>query len=178
MSEGILGGEPARSSGAIQLRLPAILVLTVCTVRLVASALMQDRPKSHKRALPDGSTRILTLITGHQWHTTLKSSSVTHPFKVTMTYFSRVQILKSKGHITELVLVSVQTQLELGFTHNTVSFRSIRRSRVTGGPDGDEFWSLSRVTKAVDEYVFCHGFPLSNWMKLYSIHWVKCWVLI
>jgi hypothetical protein len=46
----------------------------------------------------------------------------------------------------------------------TVSFHSIRRSRVTGGPDGDELWSLSRVTKAVDEYVFCHGFP-RKWLQ-------------
>jgi hypothetical protein len=47
---------------------------------------------------------------------------------------------------------------------NTVSFHSIRRSRVTGGPDGDELWSLSRVTKAVDEYVFRHGFR-RKWLQ-------------
>jgi hypothetical protein len=44
---------------------------------------------------------------------------------------------------------------------STVSFHSIRRSRVTGG---DELWSLSRITKAVDEYVFCHGFP-RKWLQ-------------
>ncbi|KAJ7872435.1 P-loop containing nucleoside triphosphate hydrolase protein, partial [Mycena leptocephala] len=47
---------------------------------------------------------------------------------------------------------------------NTVSFHSIRRSRVTGGPDGNELWWLSRVTKAVEEYIFCHGFP-RKWLQ-------------
>jgi hypothetical protein len=52
----------------------------------------------------------------------------------------------------------------MGDDGNTVSFHSIRRSRVTGGPDGDELWSLSRITNAVDEYVFCHGFP-RKWLQ-------------
>jgi hypothetical protein len=27
------------------------------------------------------------------------------------------------------------------------------------GVDGNELWSVSHVTKAVDEYALCHGYP-------------------
>jgi hypothetical protein len=33
-----------------------------------------------------------------------------------------------------------------------------------GGADGDELWSLSHVTKAVDEYGFCHSRP-RKWLQ-------------
>jgi hypothetical protein len=52
---------------------------------------------------------------------------------------------------------------------STVSFHSTRRSRITGGPDDDELWSLSRVTKAVDEYVFLSRFPQKMAPEQYRI---------
>ena len=39
----------------------------------------------------------------------------------------------------------------------TVLLKSIRQSRVTGVLDVMNFGTLSRVTKALDEYTFCHG---------------------
>jgi hypothetical protein len=46
----------------------------------------------------------------------------------------------------------------------TVSFHSIRQSRVTEGVDADELWSLSHVTQVVDEYIFGHGWP-GKWLQ-------------
>jgi hypothetical protein len=46
---------------------------------------------------------------------------------------------------------------------NTVLLKSIRQSRVTGVLDVTNFGTLSRVTEALDEYTFRHG-------------WFKIWV--
>jgi hypothetical protein len=52
----------------------------------------------------------------------------------------------------------------VGGVWNTVLLKSIRQSRVTRVLDVTNFGTLSRVTEALDEYTFCHG-----WFKIWAL---------
>src|ERR1700727_593103 len=60
MSQGFLNNPPTSRSGAIQLRPPTMLSPPMIAVRLVTSALIRERPKSHRTALPLSSISTLS----------------------------------------------------------------------------------------------------------------------
>jgi hypothetical protein len=102
ISHGNFSDRPSSSSGAIQLRLPSAPLSDLTTVRLVASALIRERPKSHKIAFPLPSISTLSCKISVSQSGDGHETKDIYSFEVTVGDPFRMKIHKTQRNVMQL----------------------------------------------------------------------------
>lgn len=142
MSLGFFGVPPSNLSGESQIRLPSKwLPESDRAVRLVMSALIRERPKSHNTAFPPLSTRMFNYNTSlirrtrnlklaWKWPTALRSPCAilrlckySRPKEMWCIYYLTVKVLSSHGMVYCNAQFATDHSLG-GFEHNPVHSHS------------------------------------------------------